>query len=907
MKSDKLYLHCSRPQSRVFARIPGRHIPWFRNSTSAGRGAAPRWLSDRTSDSSTSLGASNATAQDKNRTYRRVLEGPNGEKLVQRFTIEEGEEGIGTRVFDSGGVTPKWNLDHASDSSTTSEALNATSKGTTQLRVFKGPFGREFVVECDIDSPPEHPWGIAPTPKGLDERLSKTSRRSIPRSRDELKPGQTRNIVRKVITSTPAKNNKIKDRTMAGIQASGTQAPQLQLPAQPEQTSPLSIPIPHRTTTFAPPILPSDEARLPKTPAPTGTAASLEQQIKPTSLTLPAVMSESPDISPPNALRRLEATEVSGVKSPRSENTTIFTSAEQSPATKPAPATIESRTGPTRPEQVTQTGGSGSEAPKAAQPQQEEVYRDVKQLNDYLELWKDEEAQPTEVDERPKWEDLEPWTPSDQIHVLGQNLLGRYITHVLAGNHTIPPPCYLIPHYHLARALVEAEGQLAVHCGGEVDIRNRFTGELVTRNKQPRDEDEIIRNLIVTVPAGHVVEALKPLIHRLDHRSTICLIQDGLGIAEEIVEAYYPYDYCRPVFLLGQMTTALGYTKSRFDLKLVRPGKLHLTMWAAPFYLQKEEREQAARIVHHPPKERQTRAMHFIRLLTAIPELNATGHKMEHWLDQKLPVVTFHAVVDPVATLLDSPYDRIVKNRYAKKMIEKMLDEVAEVMRRMPEYRLNQRYRTYLTKLALRKDVLHQLMRKRQADSPMRPKVERGINSDINYVTGYFVKRGDQLGVKVPTLKSIALAIKSRQVIKADLNRRAIPFEKEYDLQSQKDDGDFYQAHFQELKWDYERRLERRRPPPVPSGVDERADSSGFSPGELMNAAMEEDKALQLQLEKMDVEDENGDVPFETSSQEALVDDAKQNNSPDPFDGLLGAQEEGKAAQAPVKGAGAGF
>ena len=52
-----------------------------------------------------------------------------------------------------------------------------------------------------------------------------------------------------------------------------------------------------------------------------------------------------------------------------------------------------------------------------------------------------------------------------------------------------------------------------------------------------------------------------------------------------------------------------------------------------------------------------------------------------------------------------------------------------------------------------------------------------GLDTDIGYVTGYFVLRGKTLGVPVKGLESIWSAVKAKQQVLAERRKREVPFE----------------------------------------------------------------------------------------------------------------------------------
>jgi cytochrome b translational activator protein CBS2 len=355
---------------------------------------------------------------------------------------------------------------------------------------------------------------------------------------------------------------------------------------------------------------------------------------------------------------------------------------------------------------------------------------------------------------------------------MGLDLKGRYIAHTLAGCESIPPVRYIIHTHPMYKLWCQAGKQLVMHRGDISITRRRIHGQYIPADATESPRDRVIDNLIVTLPASQVVKALGHIKHRLDHRSTICLVNDGLGVAEALIEAYFPDESRRPIFLLGHLTTALDYAHSRFSLAEVRQGRLYLTLFSTP-----RDAELPFQIKRHPPLERTARAMHLIRLLTAMPGLRATGHSMPEFLRYKLPSVAFRTIVDPLAALLDCQYHKLPNNPYARQLMDQLIGELSRLLSRLPECKDSARFRQAALAGSLRDEVLHKLMLQRTADSRMRALVARGVDTDVDYLAGYFVRRGREVNASVTALDSVLCAVKAKQaeVLKA-LNAE-IPFE----------------------------------------------------------------------------------------------------------------------------------
>lgn len=408
---------------------------------------------------------------------------------------------------------------------------------------------------------------------------------------------------------------------------------------------------------------------------------------------------------------------------------------------------------------------------RVVSPEQERS-EELDRIQSKLALWDLEERQAQA--RRSPVVGMQPFKPSDQIYVMGMDLAGRYIAHTLAGCQTIPPVRYMLHSHYLYKQWRECGKQLTLYQGDNRITRRRVVAEYTHHELAETQNAGTIYNLIVTLPASQVVRAIGQIRHRLDYRSTICLVNDGLGVAEELIETYFPDDSTRPIFLLGHLTANLGHTDNRFfSVSEVRPGRLFLSLFSP----HRAEGGGRFHIKRHPPLERTARATHFIRLLTAMPGLHATGHPMPDFLRHKLPTAAFRTVVDPLAVLFDCRYDHLLSNPYARQLMDRLIGELSHVLSHLPECRHSQRFRRFASAASLRDEVFRWLTLKRTADSRMRWQVAQGWDTDVDYLSGYFVRRGRELQATVTTLESIMAAAKAKQIIMSQRLETDIPFE----------------------------------------------------------------------------------------------------------------------------------
>ncbi|KAK4208693.1 hypothetical protein QBC37DRAFT_296179 [Rhypophila decipiens] len=359
------------------------------------------------------------------------------------------------------------------------------------------------------------------------------------------------------------------------------------------------------------------------------------------------------------------------------------------------------------------------------------------------------------------------WEGSEQIYVMGSDLVGRYIAFLLAGTETIPPIRYLIHRMNLWNAWENCGRQLQIQRITGVEKRNRVKAEFMSMKASPPLPGPLIPNLIITVPPGSVVGALAPIKHRLDHRSTICLVHHGLGAMEAIIEAHFPDQRTRPAFLLGHMTAKVRQFKGHFSATEVEDGRLYLTIPTT---------RGGSIMRKHPPPERTVRFTNLMSLLMTIPELNASSHPFPDFLKHKLPSLALLSIAEPLAAICEVPYEDLLRHDTTRHLMAIMLSEVCAVVSKMPECRREGSPLSFLS-VFLQKKFYKELHNQKKSQPRLDMNIYRAWETDINYLTGYFIHRAEELNIRVPILKAVLQLLKAKRHFAAEDLERVIPFE----------------------------------------------------------------------------------------------------------------------------------
>ncbi|KZZ90511.1 2-dehydropantoate 2-reductase [Moelleriella libera RCEF 2490] len=264
-------------------------------------------------------------------------------------------------------------------------------------------------------------------------------------------------------------------------------------------------------------------------------------------------------------------------------------------------------------------------------------------------------------------------------------------------------------------------------------------------------EDAPIDQLIVTGRGHEAAKALDLVKSRIDERTTICLMNEGLGVLEDVRRKVFAGVENSPRFLLGHMNHRLVFNRAYDAVTQLKPGRLMVT----------EPRSSRIRVNTMQKIESSQ------NLVRSVARVNARNLKhyltpYDQWLQFKLPTILFDAVVEPVCVLLELPYRGLLQNPGARRMMQSLLAEISHVLENLPELQYSTVIRDYLHRNSTQKLLYNKILGKRSQPSQLLRRVEYGLPTDVEYLNGYFLRRSRQLGIKMPMNSMVRNTIKAK-------------------------------------------------------------------------------------------------------------------------------------------------
>lgn len=426
----------------------------------------------------------------------------------------------------------------------------------------------------------------------------------------------------------------------------------------------------------------------------------------------------------------------------------------------------------------------------------------------------------------------------DRFHVLGADPRATYMAHMLTGLSHKPSVRLILPQEALRKWHAGGRVPWIERMGKLVPPHNPVFAELLSEptatavmaatsealqlpSERPiKQRHRHIDNLVVTMSCARCIDAIRRLRHRIDHNTTICLLQPGLGVAERLNELFFVDPATRPRYVLGHMSHNLGYHDHSFTVTELMPGHLRLTYYEAPGPEHAADGQTGGQADGQangqadgqadptsqpaaPPEKTPDMVLEerrLVRLLGLTPLLGAGGYPMGDFLRWKLPDMMHMSVIEPLATVLDLSPESLWQNGVGRRMVRGLVREMVAVVKRLPETQTSEALSTFVHSGSLARQVLQLRTRphdegrpagqpetyryqgytgSRQRgppDSPEPPpprpavgwcrmatKAAVGRTTDIQFLNGWFVRRGREVGVACPYNEMVIHMVRAKQ------------------------------------------------------------------------------------------------------------------------------------------------
>lgn len=367
--------------------------------------------------------------------------------------------------------------------------------------------------------------------------------------------------------------------------------------------------------------------------------------------------------------------------------------------------------------------------------------------------------------------------------------MGYLVAHALRSIHP-RRPITLITHKTAIAKTFESRGglitveknRLAISRRGfDMEVSNMALEHLLPY-AQPQirlKEEEKIEHLIVTSRGHQAKYAIKPLVKRLSRSSTVAFVQNSMGVVEEINALYFPDPDKRPTYIIGAHTYSVtspagpGFEPFRVILAGTGTGTLKLAVTLPPT----TKLPPANPTAIPPPASLPPTTNYLLTSLISSLDLAATHVSPQEVLAQQLERLAVNAVINPLTVVFDCQNGALLHNPHATKVIKLLLYEISRVICALPELQQLPTKDVRFSVENLYAMVVKVARYTGEKTSDMLQEIRKGIPTEIDYVNGWVVRRGQELGIRSTVNFMVQAMVKAKEKMMSVQRERELPVE----------------------------------------------------------------------------------------------------------------------------------
>lgn len=407
-----------------------------------------------------------------------------------------------------------------------------------------------------------------------------------------------------------------------------------------------------------------------------------------------------------------------------------------------------------------------------------------------------------------------------RIHVMGIGNVGTFVAHAIRGIPNPPPVSLIFSYWDKRNQWENSPQKLKLITDGDIEVRDGYDAEIalprirshgkeVGLSSEPaegatRAEDsssrifsgestEPISSLIVCHKAPHVLSALSSVKHRLHKDSVILFLQNGMGTVEEVNREIFPDPATRPYYMLGINSHGLNNasgetfttTHAGFGTLLLGimpherdrnpdapyeptakfilgqgPGRSPSSQVPPPEELNPEYAAPTSTGFQWTPNQR-----YLLRTLLRTPVLGAASFSPPDLLQMQLEKLAANCIINPLTVLLDGRNGSILYNFALTRTMRLLLSEISLVIRSLPELQYIPNVESRFDPGRLETIVVGIANKTRDNISSMLADTRAGRQTEIDYINGWIVKRGEELGIRCLTNYMLVQLVKGKAAL----------------------------------------------------------------------------------------------------------------------------------------------
>ena len=281
-------------------------------------------------------------------------------------------------------------------------------------------------------------------------------------------------------------------------------------------------------------------------------------------------------------------------------------------------------------------------------------------------------------------------------------------------------------------------------------------------------DESIIHHLIVTTKAYAAAKAISQYAHRLTEHSTILFLQNGLGVLDEVSQLCFPDPATRPQYMVGVNSHGLKRKGRFFDVRHAGEGTIALGIMPQPFFSGIKAKQSLASATPS--------SQYMLRTMTRTPVFVAAGFPPTDLFQLQLDKLAINSIINPITALLNVKNGAFNETFHLTRVLRLLLAETCLVLKSLPELKnvpnVNMRFDT----ARVEQKVWEVTRATAENDSSMLQDVRTTNWTEVDYINGYIIKRGEELGMHCVLNYMLKQLLEAKSVLYNQEKNEALPF-----------------------------------------------------------------------------------------------------------------------------------
>ncbi|KAJ5219882.1 hypothetical protein N7468_009086 [Penicillium chermesinum] len=324
----------------------------------------------------------------------------------------------------------------------------------------------------------------------------------------------------------------------------------------------------------------------------------------------------------------------------------------------------------------------------------------------YLSTWEQDVEQGSEDSKKPPL--------SGRVHILGLGNVGSFIAHGLASRLPRPPITLLFHRPEMIANFRKRKYNIGINTDGLDDNKAGFDIEVLDSEKQtwysvPTTDEERSKS---SYRNGELPEDARP--HRLTPDSTILIAQNGVGVVDMLNRSLWPDPATRPNYMQAVISHGLSFT-GNFQVAHKGVGTMIISPTVTP---------GSPIVAAHENTDWAPSTKYLIRLLTLTPSLVAQVESPANLFQIQLEKLAINCIINPLTAIYECRNGELLYIFNATRVEARFAPE------------------------RLRRLITQTMHTTSQNISSMSQDIKRRKPTEIEYLNGWIVRRGEELGMK---------------------------------------------------------------------------------------------------------------------------------------------------------------